>query len=158
MRYYIVYFLDFSTYKPTFHKYYSDEKEAQSVLETVALEHIKNEQGKQQSDIAIQKTKSLSEIQNDETLKEGLYIKHENNTIALYNKAKFTIPGYLYSAYEMRMVKLGQFDYSPLELDIPENCSIKSKPTKTNTNCYTYIDELKLRLTDSKFGLRKITV
>lgn len=161
MRYYIIYFLNLQTQKPSFYKYYDDEKKAQSMLESVALDYVKKEQGKQQSDIAIQPTKSISEIQFDNTLKEGLYLKVEGSFVSVYEKIKVSSPGFLYSSYEIKMNKIGKFDVTHIDLDIPDNCTI-SPNVKQNINdkSYTYIDELKERLSqiNNKFGLKNVVV
>ena len=158
MRYYIVYFLNLQTLKPIFYKYYDDEKIALSKIDSIALEYVKNEQGKQQADIAIQPTKSVIEIQNDTTLKEGLYLKKEGDIMIVYEKTKVALTGYIYSSYEIRMNKIGKFDVTDIDLDIPQNCTIKTKQVSPCERNCTYMDELKLRLqqSDNKFGLKNV--
>ncbi len=158
MRYHVVYFLNFQSQKPSFYKYYDDEKKAQSMLDSIALEYVKNEQGKQQADIAFQPTKTVAEIQSDSTLKEGLYLKVENQTVVVYEKINVKLPGYLYSSYETKMNKLGKFDVTDIDLDIPKDCTISVKVPRIDRS-YTYIDELKQRLSQvhNKFGLKNIS-
>lgn len=165
MKYFVIFYIDCKTYKNVNLKgQYTTQEDAQNDLLPNALEYVRSEQGKQQADIALQNAKSTNELLIDESFKEGLYIKQEDNTIAVYNKFKEVIPGAIWNSYQLKINKVGIFGVSEIELNVsipipPPTISFvqQSKRRTVSVPTVCYLEELKQRLSNNKnFGLRQV--
>lgn len=170
MKYFVIYYINFTNFKVKLENSYSSQEEANENLLSTALNFVKEEQGKQQSDIAVQNDKSETELLSG-NFREGMYIKSNllsgnENTVNVYNKIKEETIGTFYNSYEMKLNKIGMFGVSEVELNIPSPLPpvlpsgiIKPAIPKVNISQQIvahYLDELKNKLKSGNFGLRHI--
>lgn len=162
MKFFLIYFLDCKSYKTvTLKGQYMTNEEASDDLLNVALEYVRTEQGKRQAEIALQ-DKTSEEMLNDETLKEGFYLKRDDTVIRLYEKCKETVSGYLYNTYNMKVQMVGTFGVTEVVLDLPSNIDamLMAKRPKKSAPSQVYMQELMERLNSgvNNFGLRPVPV
>lgn len=151
MKYFLVYFLDYKNQEEvSIKQQYKTKEDAENSLEQVAVDFIKELQGRQQAEICKQYEKSVENIQNDSKLGKGLYIKKENKNITLYEKEEVSMSGYLYGLYNTTAVnKLGSYGVTEVNLDVSEfkcSCNLPKISTTLNSlkneKCQNYISEL----------------
>lgn len=139
MKYYIICFLDYTKDDLIQVKnLYHTKEDAINNTERVAIEYIKEMQGKQQADICKQE-KTIDEILNNNKLKEGMYIIKSNNNVILYEKVNITLPGRLWSSLQMEMNKIGLFTVSDLNDDNENNNCTITKVTFSETPATTAV-------------------
>lgn len=180
-KYFIIYYIDFTNFKVKFENSYSSQEEANENLLSTSLNFVKEEQGKQQADIALLNDKTEKDLLT-ENFKEGMYIKCDlssgnstspsekcdnGKTIFVYNKIKEIITGTFFNSWEMKVNKIGMFGVTEIELNIPSPLppvlpsGIIRPPIAPQVNIAQYkvscyIDELKNKLKSGNFGLRHI--
>lgn len=170
MKYFVIYYINFTNFKVKLENSYSSQEEANENLLSTSLNFIKEEQGKQQADIALQNDKSEADLLSG-NFREGMYIKSNISsekitdfTVNVYNKIKEIVSGTFYNSWEMKLNKIGMFGVSEVELNIPSPLppvlpsgiikpAIPIRRVNVN-NCY--IDELKAKLKNENFGLKHI--
>lgn len=163
MKFFLIYFLDCKTYKTvTLKGQYNSNEDASEDLLNVALDYVRTEQGKRQAEIALQ-DKSSEEMLNDETLKEGFYLRRDETVIRLYEKAKETVSGYLYNTYNMNVKLVGSFGVTEVVLDLPSkniDVVVASRKPKKSTQSLVYMQELmdRLKSGSNNFGLKPVPV
>lgn len=166
MKYFVIYYINFTNFKVKLENSYSSLEEANENLLSTALNFVKEEQGKQQSDIALQNDKSEKDLLT-ENFKEGMYIKSTPNEVTLYNKIKEIVSGTFYNSWEMKLNKIGMFGVSEVELNIPSPLppvlpsGIIRPPVPPRINIdqqkvSCYLEELKNKLKSGNLGLRHI--
>lgn len=165
MKYFVIYYINFTNFNVKLENSYSSQEEANENLLSTALNLVKEQQGKQQADIAIQNDKSEKELLT-ENFKEGMYIKSTENNVYIYNKIKEIISGTFYNSWEMKLNKIGMFGVSEVELNIPSPLPpvlpsgiIKPAIPKVNISQQIvahYLDELKNKLKSGNFGLKHV--
>lgn len=166
MKYFVIYYINFTNFKVKLENSYSSQEEANENLLSTALNFVKEEQGKQQADIAVQNDKSEAELLSG-NLREGMYIKCDLSTVSVFNKFKEIIPGkILWDSWEMKLNKIGMFGVSEVELNIPSPLPpvlpsgiIKPAIPKVNISQQIvahYLDELKNKLKSGNFGLKHV--
>lgn len=168
MKYFVIYYIDFTNFKVKLKNSYATQEEANENLLSTALDFVREEQGKQQADIALQNSKSEKDLLT-ENFKEGMYIKSSSDnevitSVTVYNKIKEIVSGTFYNSWEMKLNKIGTFGVSEVELNIPSplppilpsGIIQPAIPKRVNTvnNVSCYIDELKNKLKSGNFGLR----
>lgn len=158
MKYYMVYLLNYKENDSvTLKDSYSAECDAKNSLERNAIEYIKELQGKQQADICKQ-DKPPREILKDVTLKEGMYIVKEVDTIVLYEKITVVVPGTVWNSNSLKINKVGKFYVTEFNFDdsIFRCTCMLSKPSTVKytkpTISLSFVDELKNL--NGNFGLK----
>ena len=159
MKYYLVYLLNYKENDSvTLKDSYQAEIDATNSLERIAIEYIKELQGKQQADICKQE-KLPKEILKDQTLKEGLYIIKEGDAVILYEKVTVVAEGTLWNSNSLKVNKVGKFYVTEFNFDDSVfRCScMLSRPSTTikytkPTINLSFVDELKKL--DGNFGLK----
>lgn len=118
MKYYLIYFLDYKKNDSITIKenHYLTKEDATNNVERIALEYVKEMQGKQQADICKQ-TKSLDEICNSIDIKNGMYIFKSNDNVILYEKTNLILEGKIWNSQTSVMDKLGMFSVTDIEID-----------------------------------------
>src|SRR3972149_7695119 len=111
MRYYLIYFLDYKKNDLVNIKdVYITKEDAINNLERIAIEYVKELQGKQQADICKQDT-TPEQLLADKAMKEGLYIRKTDDYIVLYSKTTIIIPGTIWgNSNKLQVQKVGQFN------------------------------------------------
>jgi len=122
MKRYFIFYLDYKNNdKVILKESHSTTQDAQCNLEFVALDHIKKYQGEQQVLICKQYEKSPDQILNDSILKEGMYVRRENDKLVLYEKVNELIPGTFWNSYILKVNKIGIFDIASYEIELNNN-------------------------------------
>ena len=143
---------------------YRNKQDAICHLEKVALDNVKKAEGEKQVDICKQ-DKSLEQITNDATLRNGLYIVKYLDTIILCEKSTKILQGSIWNSYNTVSAKIGVFGI--IEYKFEDNilrcaCSMNKKelkPTRdANIIVPNFLNELTKMIndTDGKFKLRTI--
>jgi len=152
MKYYLICFIDH--YKDdviSVKDSYKTKEDAFNSLERVALEYVKEFQGKQQAD-KCKTEKTPEQMLVDSTFKEGMYIRKLEDKIYLYEKVNVLIPSkFLWNSYELKVNKIGLFNVSEYNFDdsiFRCGCMLeraKSKPSvaKPVGEQLSFLDELK---------------
>ncbi|QKF94432.1 hypothetical protein QKU48_gp0974 [Fadolivirus algeromassiliense] len=172
MKFYLIYFLDYKqgdqvTLK---HQYFTPE-DAQNDLERIAIEYIKEYQGKQQTVICKQ-DKTPEQILADNTLREGMYIRKTDNAVLLYEKATVTIPGTIWgTTTQLQVNKIGLFKVTEFVFDdsMVTRCTCNSqnkqpvprklsKPATSLDTQKSYIQELQSLIKKGEFKLRSASI
>lgn len=162
MKYLLIYYLDHKNNdQVTIKDYYTSKDDAINSLEKVALEFIKEQQGKQQINICRQYEKSVDDILKDTNIKEGLYIKKQGDIIVLYEKKNIIIPGTIWNSFDIKIDKIGMFNITEVNMDLANKCTCNlSKQTITtkqsNKIVYTFLDEFKNLLSTDSIKLKSI--
>ena len=168
MKYYIIYFIDHKNCDNVIIKeLYRSKEDAVLNVEKVAIEYIRNLQGKQQADICKQQ-KSPQDILNDVNLKEGFYILVDNSVVTLYEKISGVIPGKIWNSYELQINKIGLFNYTEYNFDDLLfrsicTCSMGINKRKINQlpkstfKRLTFVDELKDKMEKNTIKLNHVT-
>jgi len=161
MKYFFVGYINLTTTQVDLKTYFYNHTDAVNRLENIALEYIKEHQGKQQLTYCVQHNKSLTDVINNVELTHGMFIQSENNSIHLYEKVCNSAQNWYGASYsEYKINKLGTFFITNHILDdFKCKCNVTSKQTVgVNKINNVYLDELMNRLknnTDGKFGLSK---
>ena len=112
MKYYLVCFVDYKKNDNIIIKdSYLAKIDAEKRLESVALEYVKEYQGKQQAE-KCQLDLTPDQILSDVTLKEGLYIRKVDETVVLYEKVNVVLEGAIWNSYDVKVNKIGLFTIS----------------------------------------------
>jgi len=154
---YIIYYIDCKTIGKVIHKItYHSKENAINNLEKHALEFIRELEGSKQASVAFQNEKTPDQITSDVSLKEGLYLKKENEFIIVYEKNNITINGW-WNSYEKKTEKIGVFGI--MSFDVEEEVStVYQRPVtayvKMNDNSL-HGHLVKLFNNDPRFGLKK---
>lgn len=168
MKYYIIYFINYKNRdNVNIKELYRSKEDAILNVEKVAIEYIRNLQGKQQADICKQQ-KSPQDILNDINLKEGFYVLVDNYVVTLYEKISAVVPGKLWNSYELQINKIGLFDYTEYNFDdllfrSTCTCSIGINKRKinhlpeNNFKQLTFVDELKDKIKNNTIKLNHVT-
>lgn len=158
MIYYIIYHLDYKKNDIVAIKdMYITKEDAFNNVERVAMEYIKEFQGKQQAEICKQ-DKTPDQLLADTTIKEGMYIRKVNDVITIYEKITFVFTGWLKNSKSLQVNKIGQMSVTEYNFDdafFKCNCNNEvqmtiEKPlnvTELNIKSLTYNDQ---ELSDSK--------
>jgi len=110
MRYYIIYFLDYKKNNViTIKEMYLAKEDAYNNLERVAIDYIRDLQGKQQAEICKQ-DKTPEQLLVDKTIKEGIYFKKQDEQITIYEKITIVLPGRVWNSNDLKVNKIGQFN------------------------------------------------
>jgi hypothetical protein len=139
---------------------YINKSDAQDNLEKSALDHVKQVEGERQMVICKQDGKTLDQIADDLSLKNGLYIVCGINNVILYEKSTKVIPGNIWNGLKNVVDKVGVFGLIEYKHNIIKSNVIKKKENiineKTSIN---FLDELTqiINNTDGKFKLRSTT-
>jgi len=164
MKYYLLYFLDYKNkYSISIKADYQARDDALINLEKVALEYVKDQQGKQQMEICKRYDDNVQQILTNPNIKEGLYLKKRDDMVVLYEKVNVVVTGTLWNSMEMQVNEIGLFgitDYN-LELLVKCSCNVAKTPVSNSikpVSGYTFLDQLKERLleSDNNYGLRSI--
>lgn len=171
MRYYIIYFLDYKKNNAIIIKdMYLSKEDAYNNLERVAIDYIKDLQGKQQAEICKQ-DKTPDQLLVDTTIKEGLYIKKQDEMITLYEKKTIVLPGRIWNTNDLQVNKIGQISVTEYNFDdIMFKCGCNFKierkqsievPVILNNKttirpAYNYLDELKNKLESGMIKLKPV--
>jgi|688.fasta_scaffold738802_1 hypothetical protein len=171
MELYIVCFLDKLDNKIIIKDMCRSTRVAIEKLESIALDHVKDLQGKHQAEKCFIE-KNADELLSDITIKEGLYIRREDDNLVLYEKVNKIIPGTLWGhSYEMKVNKIGIFmiciymnndstyrssyiAHRP-EVYKPSISLNNNKNTKTDEP-YSFLNELKSKISSGNIKLNKI--
>ena len=112
MKYYFICFLDYMIGDAIHIKdCYKEKQDALNNLEKVAIEYVREFQGKQQAE-KCKIDKTPEELLMDIACKEGLYIKTVNDTVILYEKVNYVLPGRFYNSNDLKVNKIGLFTIS----------------------------------------------
>ena len=159
MRYHLIYFIDYKKNDVVSIKdQYSDKNDANKNIERIAIEYVKEMQGKQQAEICKQ-DKTPEQIQLDATLKEGMYIKKSDDSIILYEKITVVQPGFVFNSNIMKVNKIGLFGLNEYNFDESMitrcSCSSQRKPIPINKKSthggnQALVDELRKLIGDTK--------
>ncbi len=163
MSHHIIYFLDHKKDNSiTIADSYKSLTDAQINLEKSAIDYIKKLEGEKQANICKQ-DKTPEQITADSTLREGLYIRKQDNTFILYEKFTKIIPGYLRNGSELLTTPIGSFGITQYKFDhLMTQCSCTiSAPKSTSTQLKSlpsFINELQQLFKDNngKFALKHI--
>lgn len=171
MRYYIIYFLDYKkNHTITIKDMFLAKEDAYNNLEHVAIDYIKELQGKQQAEICKQ-DKTPEQLLADKTIKEGMYIKKQDEMIIMYEKITVVLPGRIWNSNDLQVNKIGQFSVTEYNFDdilFKCNCNIKIErkqsievPLVINNKttirpAYNYLDELKQKLNSGMIKLKPV--
>lgn len=158
----VVCFFDYDKKKIDLIQTYEIEDLAIQNIEKHALEYIKNQQGIQQSNIALQKNKKENDIIEDDNFKEGYYLLSFENGLKLFEKKKLVSKGYFYTNFDYKIELIGLFMISTLNLDSQQEEEIAIDESNNNLVKETkimklhFLEELNKRLTKSinNFGLK----
>jgi hypothetical protein len=166
MKLFLIYSIDCKTNNITIKDSFYAKEDALLNVEKLVLNIIKDLEGTKQTEIALQNSKSVEQILNDVSLKEGHYIRNDaDNHAELYEKKTIIDTGLIYNSTRLVMEKKSVFGIT--EIDVSDKmpqciCNMPSTQTiRTNTNNTlqsAFVDELKnLFCTgDIKFGLKPI--
>lgn len=118
MKYHFICFLDYRIEGAIDIKdCYREKEEALNNLERIAIDYVKELQGKQQAE-KCKTDKTPEELLVDVTCKEGLYITTVNNTVILYEKTNNILPGRLFGySSDLKVNKIGLFTISEYNFD-----------------------------------------
>lgn len=126
---YFVYLLDFLTNgNITLKSSYDCKEDALSDLETIALNYVRDLEGSKQAMIAFQKDKDIEQISLDTNLKDGLYLKKDNECVIVYQKHKLLLPGKIWNSTELKMTKAALFGITYFKIN-NQTCVSEIKPT-----------------------------
>lgn len=154
---YFIYFLD-NRNRLQIKNNYSSKYEAINNMENIAIDYIRELQGKQQVDVCKQYDKNIQQLKIDTKIKEGLYLMKEGELIVLYEKSNTLIPGTFWNNYEMNLIKIGFFGLTEYYIEQVSSTE-KPKPPKPIQTIKTvdFVSELKKRFNNGQenFGLRK---
>lgn len=157
MKYYLVCFIDYKNNDTISVKdSYLAKIDAVKRLQTVALEYVKEFQGKQQAE-KCQVELSQEQLQTDTTLKEGLYVRKVDETVILYEKVNMVVEGKIWNSYDVKVNKIGLFTISEYNFENKmvrcnglaqkpekmENTDKIQTVNKTESNPSMFLDELK---------------
>lgn len=133
---------------------FSSEQNAKDNLSTVALAFIKEAEGDSQVAVSMQDSKSVDEIKGDTTLKDGHYLKHDDNdgdVLHLYQKESIVYEGTLYNTYDIKMTQKGYYSVATIGINVgkmveedPENINDMVRQIigkKIESNDYTSLVE-----------------
>lgn len=160
MRFGIICFLDHKKNDSIIIKnMYKTKEDAFNNLERVAIEYIKELQGKQQAEVCKQ-DKTPEKLLADVSIKEGMYIKKVEEHILLYEKTTVIIPGKIWNSNSLQVNKIGQFSVTEYNFDdvlFKCDCLLEKRGTEKitiNRNAldkhYNFLDELKTKM---EFGI-----
>jgi hypothetical protein len=153
MKLYLVYFLDYQSAnneQAIIKGSFLSLEEANENIKTITLNYITEQQGKQQAQICEQYDKTLEQIMNDITLKDGMYIRKEKEIMTIYNKIIQVVPGtFLWSSSKTEIKKIMTIKVTEFECPLFE----KEKATDNSSNLpsvkkvdlnknYTFLEEL----------------
>ena len=163
MKYHLIYFLDhIDDNKVIIKDYYTSKDDALNALEKIAIDFIKEQQGKQQTSICKQYDKSIEDIQKDTSIKEGLYLKKHNDSIVLYEKKNILTPGTIWNSFNLQVYKIGTFYTTDINIELTASmcsCNVASQKTtvkQKNEIVYTFLDEFKTLLSTNSIKLKPI--
>lgn len=171
MRYYIIYFLDYKKNNAISIKdMYLAKEDAYNNLERVAIDYIRDLQGKQQAEICKQ-DKTPEQLLVDKTIKEGMYIKKQDELITVYEKITIVLPGRIWNSNDLQVNKIGQISVTEYNFDdimFKCDCNFKIErkqsievPLILNNKttirpAYNYLDELKMKLESGMIKLKPV--
>jgi hypothetical protein len=136
MKYFEVHFIDFNDYQVHIKQCFTNQNEAIINLENIAVEYIRELQGKQQADICKQYDTPIEKLSE---LDKGLYLHKDGNNIYLYEKKEQHMSG-IFSYYHVPKVeKIGLFGIAEFEIETVQNVSVKKMQHKEQHN---FISEL----------------
>lgn len=166
MKQYLTCFIDYKRGDQVIIKnQYFTKEDAQNDLERVAIEHVREYQGKQQADVCKQ-DKNADQLLADLTLKEGMYIRKMDDSIVLHEKINLVLPGRLWNSSELKVNKIGLFNITEFRSDdsMTARCSctsqkreIVNKRPSSNSNSsktHTYLQELQSLLSTGQLRLK----
>lgn len=161
MKYFLIYYLDYTENdKISIKEEYMTKEDATNNLESVAVGHVKEMQGKQQSEICRQFDKSPDDILKNTSLKEGMYIVKSGDAFLLYEKTSVVISGRIWSSQGLKINKLGMFNFTEYNFDesnfrlsgsiVMENNKTTQKQHQNINNGPDYVSELKKIIKQNK--------
>jgi hypothetical protein len=167
MIHYLIYFLD-NTKNNTISikNTYKNRNDAIINIEKIAFDYVRELEGEKQARICKQE-KTTEQILNDATLKDGLYIIKNGDTVTLYEKTSLLIQGRVWNGHQNDIIQIGVFgmiEYKNVESLMTKRYNTEIKNI-TNDNqqlsnqspkCFGFLDELKkiMNETDGKFNLK----
>lgn len=164
MSHYIIYFLDYKKDDSIIIiDSYKNINDAHLNLEKCAIDYVKKLEGEKQANICKQ-DKTPEQITADMTLREGLYIRKQENSFILYEKFTKITPGYLRNGVELLTSKIGSFGITQYKFDhIVAQCACTVRQPKKIQQSQlksvpSFIHELQqmFKENDGKFVLKPI--
>lgn len=173
MRYHIIYFLDYKKNDSvTIKEMYMSKDDAFNNIEKVAIDYIKELQGKQQADICKQ-DKTPEQLLADISTKEGMYIRKYDDHVIIYEKTTVVVPGTLWNSNTLQVNKIAQISVMEYNFDdMLFNCSCKIErkqritipiiPSQNNQKnnsklpTYNFMDELKIKMNSGMIKLKPV--
>ena len=144
MKYFQVHFIDLHNYQVQIKQCFTNRDEAMANLENIAVDYIKELQGKQQADICKQYETPIEKLAE---LDKGLYLHKDGNNLIMYEKNEQVTSG-LFSYYHVPKVeKIGLFGIAEFEIETTQNISVKKI---NHTEKHGFISELNSVLKSSQ--------
>ena len=140
---------------------YRTKNDAIINLERIALDYVKKAEGEKQADICKQ-DKTLLQITNDTTLRNGLYIIKQTEIILLCEKSTKIVAGSLWNGYNTTTEQIGVFGFIEYKFDdnfinFSEHKNITKEIKNEIIVAPSFLDELKKIInTDGKFNLKPV--
>ena len=137
MKAFIIYYID-NGMKMVQKDIYFCKELALNELDTVALDHVKQLEGQKQVAVAVQYGKSTSDIVLNKELKDGLYLRKEQDSVILYEKKDVVDTGIIFNGIKKDLVKIGSFGVIDIDFEdhlLPKKCECFAiKYSVGNTN------------------------
>lgn len=167
MIHYLIYFLDNTKNNAiTIKNTYKNRNDAIINIEKIAFDYVRELEGEKQARRCKQE-KTPDQILNDITLKDGLYIIKNGDTINLHEKTSQLIQGRVWNGHQNDIIQIGVFgmiEYKNVESLMTKRYNDETKIIANEhqqlsgplPKCTGFLDELKkiINETDGKFNLK----